>query len=100
MEEIYKEIDDLIQDLLVPARTEKRIDGKTLEKFYSILTELEKEMKGKEVISRKIAGILYFIYVSLSSEITQYNYNDELFMAVARIEDMLDKILWDSPFSN
>lgn len=100
MEEIYKEIDDLIQDLLVPARTEKRIDGKTLESFYSILTELEKKMKGKEMIPRKIAGILYFIYVSLSSEITQYNYNDELFMAVAKIEGMLDKILWDSPFCN
>ena len=100
MEETYKIIDDLIQDLLVPARTEKRIDNNTLEKFCSILTELEIEMKGKEMIPRKIAGILYFIYVSLSSEITQYNYNDELFMDVKRLDNIIDKILWDSPFSN
>lgn len=100
MEEIYAEINDLVQALLIPARVEKRIDNDVFEKFCSILEELEKDMKGKEVIPRKIAGILYFIDVSLSAEIEHFHYKDEIFMAVSRIEDMISKILWDSPFSN
>lgn len=99
MEEIYEEINNLVQALLVPARVEKRIDNDVFEKFCSILEELEKDMKGKEVIPRKIAGILYFIDISLSAEIEHFHYKDDIFMAVSRIEGMISKILWESPFS-
>lgn len=70
------------------------------EKFYGILTELENKLKGETYIPRKIAGLLYFIYTSLSAEAEHCSYNDELFISVARLEDMLDRILWDSPFKN
>lgn len=46
MEEIYAEINDLVQALLIPARVEKRIDNEIFEKFCTILEELEKNMKG------------------------------------------------------
>ncbi|MBQ2936498.1 MAG: hypothetical protein IJD96_09725 [Lachnospiraceae bacterium] len=55
-------------------------------------------MKGKESISRKIVGLLFFIYCSLSEEVVSDDYRDELFRAVGKLEDMLDKIFWDSPF--
>lgn len=100
MEDFYEKIDELVQDLLVPARTEKVIDKQAFEKFYGILIDLEKEMKGAECIPRKIAGLLFFIYRSLSAEAEHCRYNDELFIAVAKLEDMLDRILWDSPFKN
>lgn len=98
MEELYLQIDDLIQALLIPARVEKKIDKTTLEKFYSILQELEKKMKDQEMIPRKIAGILFFIYTSLVDEAQYCRYDDELFIATARIGDIIDRILWDSPF--
>lgn len=100
MEDFYENIDELVQDLLIPARTEKKIDTQVFEKFYGILIELEKKMKGEECIPRKIAGLLFFIYRSLSAEAEHCSYNDELFIAVAKLEDMLDRILWDSPFKN
>ena len=46
---------------------------------------------------RKIAGLLFFIYRSLSEETQYCNYNDELFLAVAKLEDILDRIFWESP---
>ncbi|MBP3621089.1 MAG: hypothetical protein J6J16_04955 [Lachnospiraceae bacterium] len=100
MEDFYGRIDELVQDLLIPARTEKTIDKQAFEKFYGILIELEKEMKGEECVPRKIAGLLFFIYRTLSAEAEHCSYNDELFIAVANLEDMLDRILWDSPFKN
>lgn len=65
-----------------------------------ILIELEKELKGEDCMPRKIAGLLFFIYRSLSADAEHCSYNDELFLAVAKLEDMLDRILWDSPFKN
>lgn len=100
MNGFYVKINEFVQDLVIPARTEKKIDKQVFEKFYGILTELEQELKGEEFISRKIAGLLYFIYTSLSAEAEHCSYNDELFIAVAKLEDMLDRILWDSPFKN
>lgn len=100
MEEIYMKINEIIQDLLIPARTEKRIDTEVFNRFYNILVELESKVRGKQYIPRKIVGILYFIYTSLSAEAMYCNYQDELFIAVAHLEDMLDKIFWDSPFKN
>ncbi len=100
MEDFCEKIDELVQDLLVPARTEKKIDRHAFDEFYGILIELEKRMQGEEYVSRKIAGLLFFIYRSLSSEAEHCSYNDELFIAVAKLEDMLDRILWDSPFRN
>ena len=100
MEDFYESIDDLVQDLLIPARTEKKIDMQVFEKFYGILIELENELKGEDSIPRKIAGLLFFIFRSLSAEAEHCSYNNELFIAVAKLEDMLDRILWDSPFKN
>ena len=70
MEELYVNINELVQDLLIPARVEKKINKEAFEKFYNILLELENKVKGEEYIPRKIAGLLYFISTSLSAEAT------------------------------
>lgn len=98
METFYTDIDGLVQDLLIPARTEKKLNTQAFEKLYDILIELEKELKGKEYMPRRIAGLLFFVYRSLCADAEHCSYNDELFIAVAKLEDMLDRILWDSPF--
>ncbi len=100
MDKYYKDINKLVHELLIPARTEKKINIEVFEKFYSILVELENEIKGKEYIHRKIAGLLYFISSSLSAEATSCNYDDELFIAAAKVEDMVGRILWDSPLKD
>lgn len=100
MNEFYENINELVQELLIPARTEKKVNMEVFEKFYGILIEMEKELKGEVYIPRKIAGLLFFIYRSLSADAEHCSYNDELFIVVAKLEDMLDRILWDSPFKN
>ena len=70
MEELYVNINELVKDLLIPARVEKKINKEAFEKFYNILVELENKVKGEEYIPRKIAGLLYFISTSLSAEAT------------------------------
>lgn len=100
MEAFYTRINDLLPELLIPARTEKKINIAIYDRFYTILLEIENELKDEIYIPRKIAGLLFFIYVSLSAEAEHCSYNDELFIAVARLEDMIDRILWNSPFRN
>ena len=75
MEELYVNINELVQDLLIPARVEKKINKEAFEKFYNILVELENKVKGEEYIPRKIAGLLYFISTSLSAEATNLNFD-------------------------
>lgn len=91
-EKICTYIDEMIVDLLVPARTEKKINQEVFHRFYTLLEEIEKQVKNEEYIPRKITGMLFFIYRSLSDEAAYCNYNDDLFMAAAKLEDMVDKI--------
>lgn len=100
MDIYYDQINQLVQDLLIPARVEKTIDKEAFEKLYEILVKLENEVQGKENISRKIVGLLFFIYCSLSDEVVSNDYRDELFRTVGKLEDILDRIFWDSPFKN
>lgn len=98
MDIYYDQINQLVQDLLIPARMEKTINKETFENFYEILVKIENGVQGKENISRKIVGLLFFIYCSLSDEVVTNDYKDELFRAVGKLEDILDRIFWDSPF--
>lgn len=98
MDLYYDRINQLVQDLLIPARMEKTINDEVFGKFYEILVEIEKEVRGKENISRKIVGLLFFIYHTLSDEIVDNSYKDKLFISVGKLENILDRIFWDSPF--
>lgn len=97
MDEYYEQINELVPKLLIPARTQKSIDKEIFQKFYGILESIENEVKGKETIQRNIVGLVFFVYCSLSNEVVENDYKNELFRAVGKLEDILDKILWDSP---
>lgn len=94
----YEQINDIILDLLGPVRTKKEIKREIFDKLYLILDNIKKEIKGEEVIPRKLAGILFFIYFSLNAEAIHTKYPDAIFMETANIESYLDDIIWDSPF--
>lgn len=98
METIYAQIDELIIDLLVPARTKKTINQETFQRFWLLLEEIEKKVRDEEYIPKKIVGLLFFIYTQLSTEASYCDYPDELFIAVGKLEGMLEKIFGDSSF--
>ena len=98
MDTYYEQIDELVLDLLLPARTEKVLNKEAFQKLCAILEQIENEVRGKESIQRNVAGLIFFIYRSLSDEVMTDDYKNELFRAVGKLEDMLDKIFWDSPF--
>lgn len=100
MDIILTEIDNIVQRLLVPVRTEKKVDREAFDLFYNYLDDILVLIKGKEMIPRKITGILFFIYTSLLGEIQNKDYRDPVLMEVAKLEEYLSKIYWDSPFGN
>lgn len=73
MDEYYEQINELILDLLIPARTEK-IRQSSFLKLCDILEKIEDEVRGKESIQRNIAGLIFFIYCSLLNEVVTNDY--------------------------
>ena len=98
IEEITKLINDLTTDLLVPIRTSKLVNKQAFSEFYKLLDEVIKLVKEKELINRNLAGLLFFIYTTISAEAEHTNYSSPIFLEASKIEDYLSKILWDSPF--
>jgi|GEM_PF-2094573 hypothetical protein len=96
--EIEENINKLIVDLLVPIRTAKSVNKEAFDKLYLLLDELKVLIKGESIISRKLAGELFFIYTSISGEAEHSHYTSPIFIEAGRLEDYLSKILWDSPF--
>ena len=92
MDEYYGQINGLILDLLIPVRTEKKLNKEVFLKLCDILEKIEDEVRGKESIQRNIAGLIFFIYRSLSDEVVTNDYKNELFRAVGKLEDILEKI--------
>ncbi|MCR5607484.1 MAG: hypothetical protein K6G26_00280 [Lachnospiraceae bacterium] len=92
MDNYYEKINDLVIGLLVPARTEKKIDSKVYDKFCEILINLAKDLKGKEYISIKLAGLLFMIETSLSAEASYCEPDDEVFCAYCRISRLIENI--------
>ncbi len=95
---VYNNINNLVQNILIPIRAEKKVDRKSFDLLYIYLDELVGLVKGEEMIPRKLTGLLFFIYTSLSGEIQNNDYRNPIFMEVSRLEEYLGKIYWDSPF--
>jgi len=85
-------IDDLIVDILVPARTEKKIYKPAFEKFEIILDEIESYYKDQKTIDKSVISVLFFIFNSLSAEAQYCNPKDELFLKTIYLEDKLEII--------
>lgn len=96
--EIESRINELTTDILVPARTSKSVNEKAFSELYKLLDEVKILVKGTNEISRQLAGLLFFIYTSISAEATHSDYTSPLFIESARLEDYVSRILWDSPF--
>ncbi|WLR41722.1 hypothetical protein LC087_12720 [Bacillus carboniphilus] len=95
--EIEQIIDNLMVDILVPLRTSKSINHDAFNKLYNILNEIILQVNGEELIRRNLVGMLYFIYISVASE-ADHSHSSSIFMEVAKLEDHLSRIFWDSPF--
>lgn len=98
MIEIEESINKLIVDLLVPIRASKTVNKEAFDKLYFLLDELKVLIKGEILITRKLAGSLFFIYTTVSAETEHAHYSNPIFIEAGRLEDYLSKILWDSPF--
>ena len=98
MDNVLMGIDSIVQKLLIPARTEKTIDRDAFDLFYFYLDKILELVQEKEMIPRRVAGLLFFIYTSLSGDVQNKDYRNPVFMEVAKLEGYLSKIYWDSPF--
>lgn len=96
--EIEESISELTVDLLVPIRTSKIVNKEAFDKLYVLLDELKVLIKGEKTISRRLAGLLFFIYTTILAESEHSHYSNPIFIESGRIEDYLSEVLWDSPF--
>lgn len=96
--EIEEAINKLTVELLVPIRISKTVNKEAFDKLYVLLDELKELVKGEIMIRRKLAGLLFFIYKSISAEAEHARYSNPIFIETGKLEDYLSKILWDSPF--
>lgn len=95
---IQQEVNELMTDLLVPLRNEKRVNKQAFSKLYIYLDELVQLTKGEVYINRNLAGLLFFIYTTVCVEAEHTDYTSEIFIQAAKLEDYLNRILWDGPF--
>lgn len=96
--EIEEAINKLTVELLVPIRTSKTVNKEAFDKLYVLLDELKELVKGEILIRRKLAGLLFLIYTSISAEAEHAHYSNPIFIETGKLEGYLSKILWDSPF--
>lgn len=92
MDEIAIEIERIFSDILLPARTEKSVDEKAFEKLEELMTELKQKVSTNELISRRLTGVLFSLYVLLNAEAQYCKYDDKLFLKTAQFESDLSII--------
>jgi hypothetical protein len=98
MREIEDIINELAVDLLVPIRASKIVNKEAFDQLYLLLDEVKISIKGEKLISRKLAGMLFFIYTAVSAEAEHAHYTNAVLIEAGKLEGYLNKILWDSPF--
>lgn len=89
------EINEIALNILLPARTEKKIGEKDFEKFLSILKRIKENIVNSPIISRKLSGTLFFMYYSLANESQYCEPRSTFFMQVAQVEKYMVSIFGD-----
>lgn len=92
MNELAIEIDEMMQDILLPARAEKIANENAFMKLDLVLKEMKQTIDSKDMVSCKLIGRLFFLYSSLISEAQFCKYDSDLFRRVAQFESDLMEI--------
>lgn len=98
MSKMKEQLETIVTQILISARTEKKADENAFEILFDLLDSIKQQVYGKEFISRNLTGLLFFLYTSLSGEVQNSDYKNPLFMQTAKLEGYLDEIFWESPF--
>ena len=95
MNEMANDINDIMIDILVPARCGKKVNEEAFSELEHILMELKEEIKDSEVVSKKLVHVLLFVYMQLDTEASYCEYDHPLFQRVAKLEGILSNIFED-----
>lgn len=95
---IGRNIDELVIDLLLPARAERKVYRKAFDRFYQQLDQLILALGNERQMPRKLSGLLILIYVDLASNIRRRNQESPISKEVKNYENYLNQIFED-PFA-
>ena len=87
-----KELNKIIPDLLIPARTSKTIDKQAFENFNELLSTIQNNIKNDNSIPKQIVGKQFDIYVALCTESQYCEFDSDLFIKTAEYESFLSKL--------
>lgn len=92
MDEIAIQIESIFSDILLPARTEKSVNEEAFAKLEALTTLLKQEISSSELISRRLTGVLFSLYILLNAEAQYCKYDNPLFLKTAKFEADLSVI--------
>lgn len=92
MNVMANDINNIVIDILIPARCDKKVNEEAFSKLEQILIELKEKIKDSEVVSKKLVHVLFFVYMQLDMEASYCGYDHPLFQRVAKLEGMLSDI--------
>lgn len=92
MDSFEKELRLLIKNIILSLRPEKKINREAFDNLYSILEQLRKEHEGKEFISRKTAGMLFYLHYSILIEANHTKNPDQIMEELWRLSSYLLQI--------
>lgn len=89
---IIRNIDQLVIDLLLPARSEKKVYRKAFDHFYRELDQLILALGEELQMPRELSGLLIMIYVDLASNIRRKNQESVLSKELKVYKGYLEQI--------
>lgn len=98
LSEIYDYLKTISLPILLQLRCNKEIDKNLFRELYDSLEEIKRIICKDVMIDRKLAGLLFYIYISISSNVRNLDdYKNPILIEAARIEDYIYDILGYNP---
>ena len=92
IDELEALLDSLTIAVLVPLRASKYVDRQAMEQVSQLVTDLISEVGDAPVISRRLAGKLWFVFTQMLSEADHTRSPEEILDSAWRYESQLEKL--------
>jgi hypothetical protein len=89
-------LDALTTEILVPLRVSKTVQSKAISELYALADELADALKDEELIPRRLAGKLWFVFTQMLAEADHTRMPDDILMSAWGYQDRLRRIFRSS----
>ncbi|UHA73752.1 hypothetical protein [Paenibacillus sp. 481] len=95
---LEKDMEPLIQRIIVELKLEKTIDGSALASLNDKLSVYKTQIKEQNVIPRSFVGKLFYLFSTMVWHAQYVNYRDDIMLEVFRLRTCLLSVFDESNF--